>query len=60
MNYPAELVFAAACTAQRINDAYVKSVKWPDVADPAETRQPNKVIVASLLQCTTPADKITP
>jgi hypothetical protein len=34
MNYPAELVFGAACAAQRVNKEYVKAVKWPDVIMP--------------------------
>jgi hypothetical protein len=60
MNYPTDLVFAAACTAQRINDAYVKTVKWPDVAKTEDTREANKIIVSRLLQPESDPSLITP
>lgn len=48
MNYPAELVFGAACAAQRINGEYVKGVQWPDVRTP-ETKTSNRQLMMQLL-----------
>ena len=48
MNYPAELVFGAACAAQRINGEYVKGVQWPDVRTP-ETKTSNRQLMTQLL-----------
>lgn len=48
MNYPAELVFGAACAAQRINKSYIKPVVWPD--QPAPDAPPtNKEVMMKLL-----------
>lgn len=48
MNYPAELVFGAACAAQRINADYVKGIKWPDVAAP-DAKPSNRRLMTKLL-----------
>lgn len=48
MNYPAELVFGAACAAQRINGEYVKGVQWPDVRTP-DTKPSNRQLMTQLL-----------
>ena len=48
MNYPAELVFGAACAAQRINGEYVKGVQWPDERTP-ETKTSNRQLMTQLL-----------
>jgi len=52
MNYPAELVFGAACAAQRINGEYVKGVKWPDVRAP-DIKPSNRNLMKKLLECDT-------
>lgn len=48
MNYPAELVFGAACAAQRINGEYIKGVKWPDVLAPG-SKTCNRQLMLQLL-----------
>jgi hypothetical protein len=62
MNYPTELVFAAACAAQRINGEYIKAVKWPDRPTEGDTRQFNRGLMVKLLspgKCTDTGDYIT-
>lgn len=62
MNYPTELVFAAACAAQRINGEYIKTVKWPDRPTEGDTRPFNRVLMQQLLTpggCTETGDYIT-
>ena len=48
MSYPAELVFGAACAAQRVNGDYVKGVKWPDVAVP-DAPKSNRTLMTHFL-----------
>ena len=48
MTYPAELVFGAACAAQRINGEYVKGVQWPDVRTP-DMKTSNRQLMTQLL-----------
>jgi len=46
--YPAELVFGAACAAQRINGEYIKGVQWPDSPAP-DAKQNNRKLMTNFL-----------
>lgn len=53
-NYPAELVFGAACAAQRINGDYVKPVAWPDKsAEGTVPKTANRHLMSKLLAADT-------
>ena len=47
MNYPTDLVFAAACAAQRINGEYIKNF-WPDTTV-VNTKPTNRSIMLNAL-----------
>lgn len=47
--FSVEEVFSAACAAHRINDEYVKTVKWPDQPAP-DAKISNRELMIKLLQ----------
>jgi len=53
LNYNADTVWAAACTAQRINGAYVK-LSMISESDPEMDRKSNRQIIESLMTDATP------
>lgn len=47
-SYDADLVWAAASAAQRINGEYVKGTKWPDA--PGDSKIPNRDLIENILK----------
>ena len=47
LSYEADLVWAAACAAQRINGEYVKGTKWPDA--PVDQASTNRELMENIL-----------
>jgi hypothetical protein len=47
-SYDANLVWAAACAAQRINGEYFKGTKWPDA--PVDSKTSNRDLIENILR----------